>query len=125
MDDVNRRRWEGKKDFPVNVKQPKPNSIMKTMLVKFAKTWWARQSLKVATAVSTAATVALTKVQVTVDGQVVDPLSASNEAAIAAGVAALVLGAVEIGLSWLAAKDAKADKAELEVIADTKPSNFR
>lgn len=95
------------------------------MLVKFAKTWWARQSLKVATAVSTAATVALTKVQVTVDGQVVDPLSASNEAAIAAGVAALVLGAVEIGLSWLAAKDAKADKAELEVIADTKPSNFR
>lgn len=125
MDDVNRRRWEGKKDFPVTDKQPKPNSIMKKILVNFAKTWWARQSLKVATAVSTAATVALAKVQVTVDGKLVDPLSGDNEAAIAAGVAALVMGAAEMGLSWLAAQDAKADKAELEVITESKPSNFR
>jgi len=95
------------------------------MLVKFAKTWWARQSLKVAAGVSAAATVALTKVQVTVDGKLVDPLSADNEAAIAAGAAALVLGAVEMGLSWLAAKDAKADKAELADIAESKPSDYR
>lgn len=98
---------------------------MKKILVKFAKTWWARQSLKVATAVSTATSVALAKVQVTVDGKSVDPLSGDNEAAIAAGVAALVLGAVEMGLSWLAAKEAKADKAELEVMTETKPSNYR
>lgn len=96
------------------VKSKPNNSIMKNVIVKVAKSWWARQALKFTTYVSGAAAVMLAKVQVTVGGAVIDPLSQENELAIAAGAAALATGLVELALSALAAKDAKKVEAQVE-----------
>lgn len=95
---------------------------MKKLALKLARTWWARQALKVTAAVSTAATVALSKIQLTTDGTVIDPLNADNEAAIAAGAAALVVGGIEMALSWLAAKDSQEAR---EGYTDITPNTFR
>jgi len=125
MDDVNRRTLDNAKRISSDVQPLTNKPIMQRMFLKLAKTWWARQGIKVAAAVSTAAAAALANVQVKVGEQTVDLLNAENEAAIALGVSALVMGGVEIALSWLAAKNAKATESQLEDGLQSKTSDFR
>lgn len=101
MNDAGRRRMDRKRAG----KYLTPTETMNSFLATLARAPWVlRQITKLTAYVSTLLTPLLAKSELVINGETVDVFTTNQEAAITAGVVALLSGALEVLLSYAAAK---------------------